>query len=472
MVSGTLLQNGFRYTRVGAPGAARKIRSIRLVRLRWKRGIVYLLVCTTVITAALVAVGFHHIYFDRTNLPDIGPFARFEFPTIGHVYDANDQPLIEVARQYRRITKYEDIPPIVRDAILAAEDKNFFSHSGVDYSIIPRVLGKVRIGALVARLARLGGQDEVNGPAIFPQGGSTITQQLVRGHFLKNLTGFQNLTAQENSNQLRQGVLLPRVLSCVIGARSVIMLVRKLEEIRLSLWVEKEMQERFGSKRRAKEEILARYASFIYMGNGQYGFAAAAEYYFGRPLATFTVDDADKAALLAGIAKSPRYYAPSAKETGRVLRRRNQTLGLMARNGFISRDKLREAEQRPIPVVARHKDKMLQAAAVVENVFEELKDRHAGLSPEDLLQGRIQVYSTVDARVQQIVNEALEHGLELYEKRHPSAKGLIQGSVVVLRNRMRASSPRQVVVSSTKAAPPHTATLTASRNPCGSLGPQ
>ena len=74
------------------------------------------------------------------------------------------------------------------------------------------------------------------------------------------------------------------------------------------------MQERFGSKRRAKEEILARYASFIYMGNGQYGFAAAAEYYFGRPLATFTVDDADKAALLAGIAKSPRYYAPSAKE--------------------------------------------------------------------------------------------------------------------------------------------------------------
>ena len=93
MMSGTLLQNGFRYARVGAPGATQKIRSIRLVRPRWKRGIVYLLICTTVITAALVAVGLHHIYFDRTNLPDIGPFARFEFPTIGHVYDANDQPL-------------------------------------------------------------------------------------------------------------------------------------------------------------------------------------------------------------------------------------------------------------------------------------------------------------------------------------------------------------------------------------------
>ena len=435
MMSGTFLQNGFRYARVGAPGATRKIRSIRLVGPLWKRGIIYLFFCTTVITAALVALGFYHIYLDRTNLPDIRPFARFEFPTIGHVYDANDQPLARVAKQYRRITKYEDIPPIVRDAILAAEDKNFFSHSGVDYSIIPRVLGKVRIGALLACLVKFGGNDVVNGPVIFPQGGSTITQQLVRGHFLKNLTGFQNLTVQENSDHLRQGLILPRVLSYVIGPRSTNMLVRKLEEIRLSLWVEKEMQARFGSKRRAKEEILARYASFIHMGNSQYGFAVAAEYYFSRSLATFTVDDADKAALLAGIAKAPRYYAPSAKETGRILRRRDQTLGLMARNGFISRDKLREAEQRPIPVVARHKDKEFQAGAVVENVLEELKGGRAGLSPEDLLYGRIQVYSTVDARVQQIVNEALEQGLVLYEKRHPSAKGLIQGSVVVLRNR-------------------------------------
>jgi penicillin-binding protein 1A len=420
---------------VGAAEADLKNRSIHRAKLRWKRGIISLLLCITVFTTALFAVGFYHVYFDRSNLPDIGPLARFEFPTIGRVYDANDHLLIEVASQYRQISKYKDIPPIVRDAIIAAEDKNFFSHSGFDYSIIPRVLGKIRIGALAARLVRLGGQDGANGPAIFPQGGSTITQQLVRGHFLKNLTGFQNLTAQENSNQLRQGVLLPRVLSYAIGPRSANMLVRKLEEIRLSLWVEKEMQVFFGSKRRAKEEILARYASLIYMGNSQYGFPAAAEYYFSRPLATFTVDDADKAALLAGIAKSPRYYAPSAKETGKVLRRRDQTLGLMARNGFISRDKLREAEQRPLQVVVRHKGKALQAPAVVENVFEELKGHGAGFSPDDLRHGRIQVYSTVDTRVQQIVNEALEHGLELYEKRHPTSKGLIQGSVIVLRNR-------------------------------------
>ena len=224
-------------------------------------------------------------------------------------------------------------------------------------------------------------------------------------------------------------------MSYAIGARSVNMLVRKLEEIRLSLWIEEEMQNRFGSKRNAKEEILARYASFIYMGNSQYGFATAAEYYFGRSLATFTADDADKAALLAGIAKSPRYYAPSAKETEKVLRRRNQTLALMAVNGFISRDSVNSAEQRPIQVVARRNDKMLQAPAVLENVLQELKDRRGARSIEDVMQGRIQVYSTVDARVQQIANQALERGLELYEQRHPGAKGLTQGSVVVLRNR-------------------------------------
>jgi len=78
---------------------------------------------------------------------------------------------------------------------------------------------------------------------------------------------------------------------------------------------------------------------------------------------------------------------------------------------------------------------MLQSPAVVENVLEELKTRDADLSAKDLFQGHIQVYSTADARVQEIVTQSLEHGLLLYEKRHPSAKGSIQGSVVVLKNR-------------------------------------
>jgi len=421
----------------GSRLAAREFQRIRdvLGAVRWRRGIVRLLICMTIIITTLVAMGFYHIYFDRTRLPALEPLTRFEFSTIGHVYDVNGLPLMEIAREYRQNIRYQDIPPIVRDAILAAEDKNFFTHGGVDYSVIPRILSKIRIGALTARLTTSNRKDEAASKAIFPHGGSTITQQLVRRHFLQDLTIFENMTTQENSDQLQHGMLLPRALSYLIGSHSVNMLVRKLEEIRLSLWIENEMQERFGSKRRAKEEILARYASLIYMGNGQYGFAAAAKYYFGRTLSTFTAADADRAALLASIAKSPRHYSPDAKDPERILRRRNQILALMAASGFISRDKAVCAKQRPVQVAIQRIHRASLGPAVVGNVLEELKARHDGFGIEDLLRGRIQIYSTVDARVQQIVDDALEHGLALYEKRRPAAKGLIQGSVVVLRNR-------------------------------------
>jgi penicillin-binding protein 1A len=415
--------------RLGARTAARRIRGSRLGKLPWRRGAARVLVSTTIIAATLVAGAIHYIYFDRGNLPDLRAFNRFELPTIGRVYDVNNRPLIEVASEYRQIVRYEDIPPIVRGAILAAEDKNFFSHSGIDYSGFARVLCKLRVWNLLGRLTHMGRRDAVNSSAIFPQGGSTITQQLVRGYFLKTMT------AQENSDQLRHSQSLARAFSRVIGARTVNMLFRKLEEIRLSLWVEGEMQARFGSKRRAKEEILARYASLIYMGNGQYGFARGAEYYFGRPLGTFTAADADKAALLAGAVKSARYYAPNASPVQRVFERRNQILALMAARGFISRDQARGAGQRPIETVTQHRDKTIGASAVVDSILDELKGRRAGLGEQDLLQGHLQVYSTVDARVQQIASQALEHGLLQYEKRRPGAKGLIQGSVVVLRNR-------------------------------------
>jgi penicillin-binding protein 1A len=387
-----------------------------------------LVICTTVTAVVFLAITFHYIYFDRTDLPAIEQFAGFEFSTIGHIYDFNGQPLVELSREHRRITRYEEIPTVVRDAIIAAEDKNFFSHNGVDYSTIPRVVKKVRVGTVLNRMIRVGLVDKADSLVMFRQGGSTITQQIVRGYFLRNLTD------NEDSNQLRPGVL-----SYVIGARSAKKLARKIEEIRLSVWMEEEMTRRFGSKRRAKEEILARYASFVYMGNGQYGFATASEYYFGRSLNTFTMDDAGDAALLAGIPKSPRSYAPSVENEARVLHRRNQILELMVKHGSLSQDSFRVTGQRPIRWVSAHldgvqKSNTLHAPAVVDSALNELQTRHLEVSVEDLFQGRIQVYATVDARVQHIVSQALEHGLEAYEKRHPKAKGIIQGSIVVLRN--------------------------------------
>ena len=338
-----------RRVRVHVRAAVRRARRTRLGRLGCSKGVVRLLLCITALAAVSGAAGVYHVYFDRNDLPDMEGFNRFEFSTVGTIYDAHGQPLKEMAAESRRITRYDEIPPIVRDAILAAEDKNFFSHSGIDYTGFARILCKIRLGDLIGRLFRMGRRDAANNSAIFPQGGSTITQQLVRGYFLKAAM------AQENSDQLRHGGWMARGLSWVIGARTVNMMVRKVEEIRLSLWVEEQMRERFGSKRRAKEEILARYASLIYMGNGQYGVGKGAEYYFGRPLGMLTAEDADKAALLAGTAKSARYYAPNAIESKRVLQRRNQTLTLMAARGFISAEQARRASGRPIEVVAQHK---------------------------------------------------------------------------------------------------------------------
>ena len=405
----------------------------RSTRSPWTAGVIVLLtaaalgVIASLCVAVVTAGELYHVYAGRKYLPDLDAFMRFELPTIGHIYDANHEPLIELADEYRDITHYDAIPPVVRAAILAAEDKRFFSHDGVDYFSIPRVLSKVRVGALAHRLAWGVRGDTRRGPAIFPQGGSTVTQQLVRGIFL------EHLTSQENSHQLRSDGVLPRALASVIGARNVNKVLRKREELRLSFWIEQEMRRRFGSKRRAKEEILARYASFVYMGHGQYGFARAAKHYFGQPLSTFTAEDVDKAALLASIPKAPRDYAP-ADAGAAVLRRRNQVLALMSARGVLSPEQTTAAQQRPLPPVVPHPPPPLWSSAVVEHVLDELATE-AGLDIDDLRQGHIQVYSTVDGRVQRIVSDALEHGLESYEKRYPRAKGVVQGSVVVLENR-------------------------------------
>src|SRR5687767_6605548 len=160
--------------------------------VRIGRAIVALILAVAATVTGLGAfVLLPSLYLDRRNLPDLGPLLRFEFPAVGTIYDANDKPLIELALESRVNTHYNDIPPIVRDAVLAAEDKRFFSHNGVDYFSLPRVISKMRFGH----------ED------MFPQGGSTITQQLVRGLFL------QRQTALERSDKLQSRAITPRILS-------------------------------------------------------------------------------------------------------------------------------------------------------------------------------------------------------------------------------------------------------------------
>jgi penicillin-binding protein 1A len=146
------------------------------------------------------------------------------------------------------------------------------------------------------------------------------------------------------------------------------------------------------------------------------------------------MEDAGKAALLAGITKAPRDYLP-VPGSARPLRRRNEILALMARNGYIPENVAKRLQAEPVPGGKSTSPVRTQAPAAIDTVFDELRQHGAGrFGVEDLLRGRIAVHATVDQRMQTIVNEALETGLALYEGRHPQAKGLIQGSVVVLRN--------------------------------------
>lgn len=363
----------------------------------------------------------HHVYFDRSNLPDLEPFIRFEPPTIGRIYDTQGKVLIELAREYRQVVSYDEVPLILRQAILSAEDKNFFVHSGVEYEAVPRVIQKTFKRSLEEWWT--GGEFRF----LFPQGGSTLTQQLVRGYFL------QEMTDREGGDMiLRQG-LIPRLLSVWLPIPAANKFLRKLEELRLAIWIEEEMIRRYGSHQQAKREIFARAASFFYLGSGRYGYAAASEYYFGRPLSSYTSDDAGDAALLAGITKSPRDYTPTPDDP-KPLRRRNEILDLMVRNGYISEALARRSQSQPIRLAA-HSPIKTSAPGAIKNVLDEL-NRHGGtqFGFEDLIQGRISVWTTLDERVQNIVNEALENGLALYENRRPKGRGVIQGSVVVLRN--------------------------------------
>ncbi len=368
------------------------------------------------------AVLVEHVYFDRSDLPDLAPFILFQPPTTGEVLDARGAVVIQLAREYRQVVRYEEVPLVVRQAILAAEDKNFDSHSGVDYGALPRVMLKT---------AARSWAEWRNGSGLglkLPQGGSTITQQLVRVYFLGYLTG-----RRDDDRLFARGLTMQRLMAAVLGAAATNKLLRKLEEVRLSLWLEEAMRKQYGTREHAKREIFARYASFIYMGSGRYGFGAASEYYFDKPLAGYTMEDAGRAALLAGIGKSPRDYAPVAG-SARALRRRNQILALMARNGYIPEPLARRCQAEPVGVV-RPAGAKTDAPAAIEHVLDELQAQGgARFTVEDLFEGRIRVRSTIDQRVQKVVNQALENGLALYEKRHPRARGLTQGSVVVLAN--------------------------------------
>ena len=256
--------------------------------------------------AALLGAGYGAWRAIRQDLPSVAGLESFEANIITRVFADDGQPIKDFATERRIEIPYEQIPDVLKKAIIATEDPRFFSHHGIDYRGVIRALNEnLRIGRSSSRL----------------QGGSTITQQLARVLFL-----YPQQTVS-----------------------------RKLKEMYLSTQIEKQY---------SKEKILEMYCNQFYLNHGVYGVEAASNFYFGKSVSGLTLEEA---ALIAGIFRGPSVYSPYTNvET--TLRRRNHVLNRMMEEGFITRAQEEEARAKPMAVLPWHRGSSDFAAYFFEEV--------------------------------------------------------------------------------------------------------
>lgn len=300
-----------------------------------------------VIVAIYAAWLFH-------DLPDAGELADYRPPTATRVYAGDGTLIGEFSDERRLYVTYDQIPATVVQAFLAAEDRNFFRHGGIDVSGLGRAMFKNLFNVVSGR--RL-------------EGGSTITQQVA-----KNVL----LTSESSIN-------------------------RKLKEAILSSRLEATL---------SKEQILELYLNEIYLGYRSYGVASAAYNYFGKSLGQLT---ADEAAFLAALPKGPTNYHPK-RFPGEAKGRRDWVLGEMAENGWLTDAQRDAARARPLvtqdaPRRAAYQD----ADFFVEEARRQTIDR---FGREVVQGGGLYVRTTLDPALQSAARGALMKGLENYDRRH------------------------------------------------------
>ncbi|HEX5317923.1 MAG TPA: transglycosylase domain-containing protein, partial [Stellaceae bacterium] len=314
------------------------------------------LVFVTGIMVALAAAGGAALLISHYghDLPDHQQLLSYQPPTGTRVYGANGDLMAEFATEHRILTPIKDIPPLVVHAFLAAEDREFFSHGGVNpFSIIR---------AAVADLVRYRRGQR-------PLGASTITQQLVR-HFL-----------------LTNEVSIPR----------------KIKEALLAYRIERYL---------SKERILEIYLNEIYLGAGAYGVAAAGEIYFSKKLDQLTPAEA---ATLAALPKAPHAYNPF-RNPVQAKYRRDWVLAGMVQMGWLSPDAARVATAKPIRLNPGGTEPDIgDAGYFVEDVRRELIAR---FGEKLVYEGGLRVHTSYSAAQQHMAETAFRDGLVAYDRRH------------------------------------------------------
>ncbi len=289
------------------------------------------------------------------NLPDYNQLAEYKPPVTSRFYAGDGSLLTEYATEQRIFVPLKDIPPNLINAFISAEDKNFWTHSGID------LVGIVRATIVNVKNKLLGGGRRM-------VGASTITQQVAKNFFLSSE---QSMT-------------------------------RKIKEIILALKMERAF---------SKRHILTLYFNQIFLGFRSYGVAAAALNYFNKSLDELTLSEC---AFLASLPKAPNNYNPITNKD-RAITRRNWVLDRMAEDGYISQEEAEVAKQDDIEVSESFISKNQRYSLYFS---EEVRKFLSGIyGEEQLYSGGLAVRTTVDPEYQRIATRAVRKALLNFDKK-------------------------------------------------------
>lgn len=283
------------------------------------------------------------------NLPSLEVLTDYRPKIPLRVYTADGHLIGEFGEERRAVVSINDVPEIMKQAILAAEDDRFYQHIGIDYTGIIRAASSNLFS---------GGKK---------QGASTITQQVARNFFLTSEKTY----------------------------------TRKLYEALLSLKIESSL---------SKNQIFELYINQIFLGQRAYGFGAAAQIYFGKPLKQISIAEA---AMLAGLPKAPSAYNPVANPR-RAKIRQQYVLRRMHELGFISDSQFELALKEPIVI----KRELTEYAVNAEFVAEMARQIAAERFPDDVYTRGMKVYTTLIKAEQEAAYRSLRKGVLDYDRRN------------------------------------------------------
>ena len=284
-----------------------------------------------------------------TDLPQVDALEAYRPSSITELYDDHGKVIGSFALQRRVVVGYDDFPPVLRDALVSIEDKDFYRHSGINFW---------RIVGAAYRDIESGGK---------VQGASTLTMQLARNLFLSPDRHWQ----------------------------------RKVQEAMLAIQIE---------RRFTKPQIFTLYANQIALGHGVFGFEAASEFYFSKPAKQLTLPEAT---LLAGVPKGPSYYSPI-NHPDRAQKRRNLVINAMLEDGKITAAQANDARSAPLTLRLTHDPNSL-APYFVEEIRRYLESK---FGTDQVHEGGLKVYTSLDVELQKAANQAALDGLAAYERRH------------------------------------------------------